>query len=69
MPFCVWQAADTGKSTFVNFITRLIGGNNVSHVTLNDLAGTFDSSAILGKVLNLSMDLDYRKMHRTLHAL
>ena len=61
--FVFGTAADTGKSTFANFMTRLIGGNNVSHVALNDLSGTFDSSAILGKTINLSMDLEYGKVN------
>ncbi len=61
--FVLGTAADTGKSTIANFLTKLIGGNYISHVALNDLSGTFDSSAILGKVLNCSMDLDAGKIN------
>lgn len=56
--FVLGPAPNAGKSVLGNFLRRLIGEENTSGVPLNELGGQFSKSSMLGRRLNVSMDLD-----------
>lgn len=48
---------DTGKSVFGKFIGSLFNKEAVAALSINDLGKKFDTSALVGRKVNLSMDL------------
>ena len=55
--FVFGTAPDSGKSVFGDFLTFLLGDENVSGVELHEFQRNFMFSAIAGKVANVAMDL------------
>lgn len=53
---------DTGKSLFARILTGIIGEDAVSHLSANEFAGRFDSAGLMGKYLNVCMDLPDRPL-------
>lgn len=63
-----------GKSTFLNYVRKLIGGSNTSSIDLKGLSGDnakFNTSLLYGKELNYFADIgkDYLKDSSTIKAL
>lgn len=56
--FVLGTAPNSGKSVLSNFLRRLVGEVNTAAIPLNELGGQFSKSALIGKRLNISMDLD-----------
>ena len=52
----------TGKSQLINLIQFAVGNENSSHVSLQSLAQRFQSSALIGKLLNCCSDLPLTAM-------
>lgn len=55
--FVFGTAPDSGKSVFGDFLSFLLGDENISGVELHELQRNFMFSAIAGKVANIAMDL------------
>ena len=55
--FCCIGPKDTGKSLFAKVIAYIVGEKAVSYLSASDFAGRFDVGELLGKQLNVSMDL------------
>lgn len=55
--FILGTASDSGKSVLGKFLKRLFGADVISNVPLEDFGKTFALAPIVGKHLNLSMDL------------
>ena len=52
------ETASNGKSTLVNYITKLIGNTNVSNVSFKDMnINQFATSSINGKLLNIGAEM------------
>ena len=49
--------AGSGKSLLLNFITELIGFENISNITIQSLGERFTNSRLFGKQLNIYADL------------
>lgn len=56
--FVLGTEANSGKSVLAKFLQRLVGEDMTSSVSLNDFHNTFALAPLVGKVLNLSMDLE-----------
>lgn len=50
--------AGTGKSTLIKLLEHIIGGQNISHVSLKELTQRFSSYGLMGKTLNSCADLE-----------
>lgn len=55
--FVLGYAPDSGKSVIGNFLKMLYGEDLVSHVPIGDMGTRFGTSPIIGKAINISMDL------------
>ncbi len=55
--FVLGLASNSGKSLFANFLKKVIAQKNISNVPWDELSETFGLASLVGKVLNLSMDL------------
>ncbi|MGN1318018.1 MAG: phage/plasmid primase, P4 family [Lachnospirales bacterium] len=53
----LWGPGDTGKSVIGNFLSRIFNSEAVSAVDLNNLGSRFDNYALVGRKINVSMDL------------
>ena len=54
-----------GKSTYLNGLQRLIGGDNCCHVSLQSLTNSsdrFSKSRLVGKLVNIQGDLPLKKI-------
>jgi putative DNA primase/helicase len=57
---------DTGKSTFLNVVIRLLGEENVSNVALQDLeTNRFQTVNLVGKLANVYSDIDKKELTQT----
>ena len=58
---------DNGKSTLLNALSRFFGGQNISHVSLQDLSGgnRFAAADLYGKMINTFADLKKDKLEDT----
>ena len=56
--FVLGHASNSGKSLFANFLRKVIGAKNISDVALEEMGENFGLAPIVGKVLNLGMDLE-----------
>lgn len=54
-----------GKSTFFNVIEKMVGKQNTSNITLNQLTRTFEPAELFGKQLNSVGDLDMQYLENT----
>ena len=55
----------TGKSTFLNLITKLVGAENTSYISLSDLETQFMPAELFGKLVNIGDDIEYRPLKET----
>jgi len=56
--FMLYGSGSNGKSTFAHVIERLVGMNNASAVALKDFSQRFQTSAMIGKIVNVVGDID-----------
>lgn len=56
--FVLGTAPNSGKSVLAALLQKLVGDSAVSSISLNDLHNNFALAPLVGKVLNLSMDLN-----------
>ncbi len=62
---CIGKGSN-GKSTFLRIIDHLLGSKNISHISLQDLAGDrFASAGLYGKLANTFADLKSDKLVST----
>ena len=55
-----------GKSVYLNLLTHLIGRDNVSHLSLHDLASNrFAPASLIGKLANICADIPSSKLMNT----
>ncbi len=55
--FVLGYAPDSGKSVIGSFLQRLYGDDFVSYITIDEMGTRFGLSSIVGKAINISMDL------------
>ena len=55
----------TGKSTLIKLLELVIGSENISGISLKDLAGRFASYGLMGKLLNSCADLETAALEDT----
>lgn len=55
--FVLGTARDSGKSMLARFLQKLIGTDTISNISLHEFHETFGIAPIVGKVLNISMDI------------
>ena len=65
MPTCRYEKAlfmygtgANGKSTVIKILEVIIGKNNISHLTLDDLSNRFQIAFLKGKMVNLAAEVD-----------
>ena len=63
--FVLGYAPDSGKSVIGNFLEMLYGEDLVSHVPIGDMGTRFGASPIIGKAINISMDLPVSALNST----
>jgi len=51
----------TGKSTYLKLIRKLVGDDNISALSLNDLSEKFRVEKLFGKIVNLGDDIDFTR--------
>lgn len=57
-------ARDSGKSLISNFLQRLLDSSVISAISTNDFAKDFVKAQLVGKILNLSMDIPAGKISK-----
>ena len=78
MAYCLWRgypyqkffillgAGRNGKGVLMTILTRLLGSENVSNISLQDLQGSrFSASALYHKLVNISGEIDYTDLSNT----
>ena len=55
----------SGKSTLISIMERIIGTENISHVSLKELSNRFFSYGLVGKLLNSCADLEISALEDT----
>lgn len=55
----------TGKSTVIRMIDKMIGSDNISNISLNQLTQRFFSYGLMGKLLNSCADLEVSALEDT----
>jgi len=64
--FLLHGRGGNGKSTFLNLLSRMIGTENISTETLQDLVyNRFSKSALFGKMANINADISATKITQT----
>ena len=63
--FIAYGEGATGKSTYLKIIKNLIGANNASFLSLNDLEHTFMPAELFGKLINIGDDIAYKGLKET----
>jgi len=67
--YFIYGTGSNGKSTYLNLITDLLGPENVSHVSLQDLSTPsmrrFRTAALIGKLANIFPDLPSTTLYST----
>lgn len=63
--FVFGYSPDSGKSVIGNFLKMLYGDDLVSHVPIGDMGTRFGTSPIIGKAINISMDLPSSALNST----
>lgn len=59
----IYGSGKNGKSVFLELVNYLIGGNNISGVTLHKISSDkFASARLYGKLLNISPDISAKKL-------
>jgi putative DNA primase/helicase len=78
MAYCLWRGypyqklfilygrGSNGKSLFARILERLLGKENVAHVSLNELQhGRFAGASLYGKLANAVGELEYSEIQKT----
>jgi len=78
MAYCLWRGypyqklfllygrGSNGKSLFARILERLLGKDNVAHVSLNELQhGRFAGASLYGKMANVVGELEYSEIQKT----
>lgn len=60
--FVMGQASNSGKSLFGHFIQKLFDSSCVSAIALSDMNGEFSLGQLVGKTVNISLDLPHSKV-------
>lgn len=60
--FVMGQAPNSGKSLFGHFIQNLYDSNCISAIALSDMNGEFSLGQLVGKAVNVSLDLPHSKI-------
>lgn len=63
--FIAYGEGSTGKSTYLKLIKNLIGANNASFLSLNDLEHTFMPAELFNKLINIGDDIAYKGLKET----
>ena len=58
----IFGPGGTGKSTLINMLSNVVGSDNISGVSLQDINKRFYPTALLGKLLNACADIPSQKM-------
>lgn len=59
------RSGDNGKGTFIRLIESLVGLENTSHVSLQDLGDRFGAADLYGKMVNTCGDISADKISRS----
>ena len=63
--FICFGEGRTGKSTYLSMIKHLIGSENASFLSLNDLENQYKPAELFGKLINLGDDIPYKGLKET----
>ena len=63
--FICYGEGATGKSTYLKMIRHLVGDDNASFLSLNDLERPFKPAELFGKLINLGDDIPYKGLQET----
>lgn len=63
--FICYGEGQTGKSTYLELIKRLIGESNSAYLSLNDLGQQYKPAELFGKLINLGDDISYKGLQET----
>lgn len=63
--FICYGEGETGKSTYLELIKRLIGESNSAYLSLNDLGQQYKPAELFGKLINLGDDIPYKGLQET----
>lgn len=63
--FICYGEGQTGKSTYLKLIGKLVGKSNTSFLSLNDLESQFKPAELFGKLVNLGDDIPYKGLKET----
>lgn len=58
------QLQEIGKSTFLELLTKTVGKENTSHVTMHKLEERFQASRVIDKLLNTAGEIERRAIER-----
>lgn len=58
--FICYGEGQTGKSTFLKLIEKLIGSDYATHLDLKDLDDPYMPATLFGKLVNIGDDIDYK---------
>ncbi len=61
----IFGEGGTGKSTIIDLITKIVGFENTSSLSLQDLEKRFQSVALLGKLVNVCADIPSTALKET----
>lgn len=63
--FICYGGGGTGKSTYLNLITNLIGVNNAAFESLSNLEDQWSPANLYGKLINMGDDIPYKGLKET----
>lgn len=63
--YMIYGTGCTGKSTLLRIIGTLVGNNNISHLSFNDLEEQFLTNELSGKLANLGDDINFKGLTDT----
>lgn len=63
--FMLTGTGRNGKSTFFDVIAAILGEDNVTHLSPNDLTNNFRSSTLVGKLASLAADISAKPLSET----
>lgn len=63
--FMLTGSGRNGKSTFFDVVATILGEDNVTHLSPNDLTNNFRSSTLVGKLASLAADISAKPLSET----
>ena len=63
--FMLTGTGRNGKSTFFDLIAEILGEENCTHLSPNDLTNSFRSSTLVGKLASLAADISAKPLNET----